>query len=204
MASSWVRDVYVTDINSRDNTTEIILVTGHHANSSIFVVRYEDEKLTPLTFKLKDGIKETKSEPGRYMNDQKYNISLSLGKNADLYLMGNDDTTDEVINNSYQEVERGILTQFSGDPIPLEDVNCVDTSIEEDPDENMVWIYTADTNVNMQIGNTTYWVNSEEKSMDVPTQLMSGRTYIPARAAAEALGCNVDWNEVTNTLIITK
>lgn len=52
LASSWVRDVYVTDINSRDNTTEIILVTGHHANSSISVVRYEDEKLIPLTFKL--------------------------------------------------------------------------------------------------------------------------------------------------------
>lgn len=49
LASSWVRDVYVTDINSRDNTTEIILVTGHHANSSISVVRCEDEKLIPLT-----------------------------------------------------------------------------------------------------------------------------------------------------------
>lgn len=456
LASSWVRNVYVTDINSRDNTTEIILVTGHHANSSISVVRYEDKKLTPLTFNLKDGIKETKSEFGRYMNEEKYNISLSLGKNADIYLTGNDDTTDEVINDSYQEVERGTLTQFTGDPIVLEDVNYVDTIIEEDPDENVdfkklylskideikseykngnrvyenavpvdlddvlyfslqdfnfdgipemyhvvcnrfaleyyplsdkdyyeelyyikdgkvlkgdiqgftdlvpahegrklnlgdlscdnwqnvvmnsetgevnfitynsntgmadfgsvncykyffdketgtlsteclihqestefeekqvlygydyigtecylyngseeewdiskwnpvyiapkvvvngkkvnfdrpavivndrtlvpirkiaealnaevnwnpeenrVWIDTADTKVNMQIGNTTYWVNSEEKAMDVPAQLMSGRTYIPARAAAEALGCSVDWNEVTNTVIITK
>lgn len=39
--------------------------------------------------------------------------------------------------------------------------------------------------------------------MDVPAQLMSARTYVPARVVSEAFGCDVKWDEMNNTVIIS-
>ena len=39
-------------------------------------------------------------------------------------------------------------------------------------------------------------------SLDVPAQIINGRTMIPIRAVAEALDKNVDWDAGTNTVII--
>ena len=55
----------------------------------------------------------------------------------------------------------------------------------------------------MRIGDTSYYVNEELRTLDVPAQLISDRTMIPARACAEALGCLVDWDQETKTVIIT-
>ena len=55
----------------------------------------------------------------------------------------------------------------------------------------------------MQIGRSTYTVNGEEKTLDVPPQIINGRTLVPARAVAESFGADVVWNDNTQTVIIT-
>ena len=50
------------------------------------------------------------------------------------------------------------------------------------------------TTVKIQINNTDMYINSAVKVLDVPAQLIGGRTLVPARAVAEAFGCNVTWD----------
>lgn len=59
----------------------------------------------------------------------------------------------------------------------------------------------------MQIdkGNTDEEGNAivETTVLDVPPQIVSGRTLVPARAISEAFGLDVEWNNDTQTVIIT-
>ena len=67
----------------------------------------------------------------------------------------------------------------------------------------MVVADTALINITMKIDEATYYVNGEAKTLDVPAQILNDRTMIPARAVAESLGCKVEWNQETKTVIIT-
>lgn len=51
------------------------------------------------------------------------------------------------------------------------------------------------TTVRVQIDNTDMYVNNTLKKLDVSAKLINGRTLVPARAIAEAYGCNVAWDE---------
>lgn len=55
----------------------------------------------------------------------------------------------------------------------------------------------------LTIGASQFTVGSETKSLDVPAQIVDGRTLVPARAVAEAFGCSVDWDGANSAVIIT-
>ncbi len=59
----------------------------------------------------------------------------------------------------------------------------------------------------LQIQSTTATVNGEEREVDPPAQILNGRTMVPFRFIAEALGATVEWNgekkEITINLEIT-
>jgi len=40
--------------------------------------------------------------------------------------------------------------------------------------------------------------------LDVPPQIVNGRTLVPARAVAESFGAKVDWDGSTRTVTITE
>lgn len=67
----------------------------------------------------------------------------------------------------------------------------------------MVVADTATTNITMKIDEATYYVDGDAKTLDVPAQIVNDRTMIPARAVAEALGCKVEWDWETKTVVIT-
>lgn len=56
--------------------------------------------------------------------------------------------------------------------------------------------------VTVQIGNTTAYINGEEKTLDVPAQIINNRTMVPARFVSEALGCKVTWHNKTKTAAV--
>ena len=56
------------------------------------------------------------------------------------------------------------------------------------------------TVVELTIGQTAIKVNGEEKAMDVAPVIMNGRTLVPLRFVGEALGCDVQWVEETNSV----
>ena len=47
-------------------------------------------------------------------------------------------------------------------------------------------------------------VNGKDIPLDVPAQILNGRTMVPVRFIAEALGCEVEWLDKEKTVIIRK
>ena len=56
--------------------------------------------------------------------------------------------------------------------------------------------------VSMVIGSTTLTVGGQAQTMDVAPVINNGRTYMPARWVANALGYQVDWNAAYQIVII--
>ena len=61
---------------------------------------------------------------------------------------------------------------------------------------------TSSTTVSLTIDKKEADVNGREVTLDVPAQIIASRTMVPARFVAESLGCKVDWNDGTKTVII--
>jgi len=55
----------------------------------------------------------------------------------------------------------------------------------------------------LSIGSSVFTTNGVSHSLDVPAQLIGGRTMLPIRAILESIGYGVDWNPATRTVIIT-
>ncbi len=62
----------------------------------------------------------------------------------------------------------------------------------------------GNTKVEIQINSNTMYVNSAAKKLDVPAMLLNSRTMVPVRAVSEAFGCKVEWDQNTQTVLITQ
>ena len=63
-------------------------------------------------------------------------------------------------------------------------------------------IQTAGYTVVFTIDSTTYTVNGADRTLNVAPKIINGRTLIPIRAFADAIGAAVDYNATTNTASI--
>ncbi len=59
------------------------------------------------------------------------------------------------------------------------------------------------TFVTLQIDSADAFINEDKTALDVPAVIVNERTFVPLRFAVEALGEQVDWDEATQTVIIT-
>jgi len=60
------------------------------------------------------------------------------------------------------------------------------------------------TSVVFIIGSTTYTVNGQAQTMDAGPYIDSnGRTMVPVRYLAQALGASVNWNPASQTVTLT-
>lgn len=71
-----------------------------------------------------------------------------------------------------------------------------------DPDTKTVTVVRGETILTLEIGSFTATVNGEEAPLDVPSELMNGRTVIPLRFVVESLGLSVEWETETETAVI--
>ncbi|MBQ4160165.1 MAG: leucine-rich repeat protein, partial [Clostridia bacterium] len=58
------------------------------------------------------------------------------------------------------------------------------------------------TYIELQIDSNEMKVNTQIITLDVPAKIINDRTMVPARAVAEAFGCNVSWDAENNAVII--
>ena len=56
--------------------------------------------------------------------------------------------------------------------------------------------------VHLSIGSTNVMINGQNSTMDVAPFTVAGRTEVPLRFVAQALGANVNWNSNTSTVYI--
>ncbi|WP_282432495.1 copper amine oxidase N-terminal domain-containing protein [Pelotomaculum schinkii] len=59
-----------------------------------------------------------------------------------------------------------------------------------------------DTGVLLTVGKDTVYVNRQKFFMDQVPVLLNGRTFVPVRFVAPALGAKVDWDEANQTVLI--
>ena len=57
--------------------------------------------------------------------------------------------------------------------------------------------------ITVSINSHVAYVNNEQKTLDVPAEITNGRTFVPVRFFAEALGMNVGWDEAMQRVILT-
>lgn len=73
-----------------------------------------------------------------------------------------------------------------------------------DEETETVTVKKDDYEMNLTIGNSTYTVNGEEKQMDVAPFIKADKTVVPIRFIAESFGCDVDWEDESQTVVINK
>lgn len=59
------------------------------------------------------------------------------------------------------------------------------------------------TKIKMTIDSNMVFVGDNSVLVDVPPQLVNDRTLVPLRIISESFGANVEWNERTQTVVIT-
>ena len=59
------------------------------------------------------------------------------------------------------------------------------------------------TTILLTLGKQTATVNGKSVSLAAPAKLINGRTFVPLRFVAEALGCEVNWDAETKLISIT-
>ncbi|MGB9792141.1 MAG: copper amine oxidase N-terminal domain-containing protein [Thermacetogeniaceae bacterium] len=78
-------------------------------------------------------------------------------------------------------------------------------------DDNILWdgaskkvtILKGDRVVQMTIGSNVMTINGAAITMDVAPEIVAGRTMLPVRFVAQALGANITWDEATQTVTIS-
>lgn len=63
-------------------------------------------------------------------------------------------------------------------------------------------VVAGDTTVLVPIGQSYITVNGEQRTIDAPAQIVSGRTYLPIRAVLEAFGANVGWDNTNRSVTV--
>lgn len=76
--------------------------------------------------------------------------------------------------------------------------------VQWDEDTQTISAYKNDIIILMQINNNSIFKNYTSINIDVPPQIINGRTLVPVRVIAECLGATVQWDDSTSTVVITK
>jgi hypothetical protein len=75
--------------------------------------------------------------------------------------------------------------------------------VEWDNDTRTAILANDDYELRITIDRGIFTVNGASLTLDVPAQLIGGRTMVPIRLPLEAVGFSVGWDEATRTVLIT-
>ena len=78
----------------------------------------------------------------------------------------------------------------------------IDASVDWNDDTQAVTAIKDDIAVTLTVGSDILNKNGTGTTMDVPAQIINGRTMIPTRAVAESFGADVAYEPATGTVII--
>lgn len=89
--------------------------------------------------------------------------------------------------------------------VPLRAIfEALGADVEWNGAEKSIKAQKGNISINMKIDSNIFVVDSDMVyELDVPPQIINGRTMVPARAVAESFDCEVEWNSVSRTVIIT-
>lgn len=85
---------------------------------------------------------------------------------------------------------------------PAGDFEALGTEINWDEKTQTVTATKDITTITVIIGSQQATVNGQVKPLDVPAQIINGRTLVPVRFISESLGASVIWDETIQTVTI--
>jgi len=56
--------------------------------------------------------------------------------------------------------------------------------------------------ITMWVGKKNAYVNGQPYQLDATPQIRAGRTFVPLRFVADAINCDVKWDQATRTAIV--
>lgn len=77
-------------------------------------------------------------------------------------------------------------------------------SVEWEADTKTATLTKGDSVITIVSGMTTFSVDDIVITPEVPQQIIEGRFMLPLRAVSESIGAEVNWDEATKTVSITK
>ena len=195
---------YVADQSDADAKVSVDTTNATVKNGKATISVYADRETTA------DIVVVVKAGSAIYAGTLEYTFGTEdpLANRTVVMTMG---SSDYVVNNK-------IVT---GDAAPFVDSNwrtmvplralaeSFDAEVNWDNDARTVTInYDANTQIVMTIGESTYTVNGEEKTMDTAPVIQGDRTYVPIRFAAQGMGFSVtplyDSNNLTASVVFQK
>lgn len=87
--------------------------------------------------------------------------------------------------------------------VPLRAIfEALGASVEWNGETKTVTSVLDETEIKLTIGEKALYKNGETVELDVPAQIMNGRTMVPVRAISESFGVNVKWDKDTRTVVL--
>lgn len=138
-----------------------------------------------------------------------YATNSNLNTNTQSSIFSPNETNNGInisINNGYLDFE-GQEPPFIEDGrtlVPLRSIfEALNATVEWDNETRTVIATNAEgTEITMTIDEKYYYLDGSRRTLDVAPQIVNGRTMIPVRAVSESLGCTVDWNDESQTVVI--
>ena len=172
------------------------------ADAGVFNVKADAGKVAVInseqvfngTVELEAGETEVKWVDGEQPEtEEKKEIKLTIGK------------AEIVTNGEAKALDVPAQIIDSRTMVPLRAIfEALGASVEWDDSTKTVTSERGDIKVSLTVGVAEIKVNGEAKALDVPGQIVDSRTMVPARAIAEAFGCDVAWDDATKTVTITE
>ncbi len=230
LGPTWIRQMFVADMNTADATKEIVFINGYHSYSWAMVLRYENGNLNIFKFNNYGEVSDySTSRPYRDLT-----CEVTTAGDGTLVLTGEILENDEMsyIVDKYVEIDKGVLArhdddinlnpgisvvyngenvEFDQQPVIKNDRTLVPlraifellgADVSWDGETQTVTAVKGKTTISLMIGDYAMFKNGESILLDAPGMVINDRTLVPVRAVSEALDCGVEWDESTKTVTI--
>ncbi|SHJ47470.1 stalk domain-containing protein [Tepidibacter formicigenes] len=118
---------------------------------------------------------------------------LNQEKTISIKVDGNTISTDQ---DPYLENSRTFVPiRFIAEALDIDEINWDDNT------QNAI-LKNENTTIKLPIHSNKAVINGKEITLDAPTNIYNGRTFVPIRFIAEAFNCNVNWDDKNYTVNI--
>ena len=154
------------------------------------------------------------TENGSYVfnNPGSYHIAFGNAAALEVDVMGNTVSTPPAPTGDIKVYVNGYQLFFDVPPqivdgrtlVPLRAIfEALGATVEWEAETQTITAVRGDITIFMQIGSNMLTRNNTDITLDVPAQLVEGRTLVPVRAVAESFDAIVDWDHDNRAVIIT-